>query len=71
MFVEVYQPKKIDLQKPHDQDEIYVVIGGTGQFFNNGQCRTFSPGDLIFVPAGVAHRFEDFTDDFATWVIFY
>ena len=23
------------------------------------------------VPAGVVHRFEDFTDDFATWGMFY
>ena len=26
---------------------------------------------LIFVPAGIEHRFENFTDDFSTWVIFY
>lgn len=71
MYVEVYQPKKVDLQKPHDQDEIYVVISGSGTFLNDGQRRPFAAGDLIFVPAGVVHRFEDFTDDFATWVIFY
>jgi hypothetical protein len=29
------------------------------------------PGELLFVPAGVVHRFEDFSDDFATWVMFY
>lgn len=29
------------------------------------------PGDLLFVPAGVEHRFGPFTDDFATWVLFY
>jgi hypothetical protein len=26
---------------------------------------------VLFVPAGHEHRFEDFTPDFATWVIFY
>ncbi|MFT5765663.1 MAG: mannose-6-phosphate isomerase-like protein (cupin superfamily), partial [Saprospiraceae bacterium] len=31
----------------------------------------FEAGDVLFVPAGVAHRFEKFTEDFATWVIFY
>ncbi len=76
MFIEIYKPNKIDLQKPHDQDEIYVIISGTGVFFNNGDPtgasrRPFRPGDLVFVPAGIEHRFEDFTDDFATWVIFY
>jgi mannose-6-phosphate isomerase-like protein (cupin superfamily) len=71
MYVEVYAPQKIDLQTPHDQDEIYVVISGTGIFFNNGEKINFGPGDLLFVPAGVEHRFEDFSEDFSTWVIFY
>ncbi len=71
MYVEVYRPVKVDLQKPHDQDEIYVVINGSGTFFNNEERRPFAAGDLIFVPAGMEHRFEDFTEDFATWVIFY
>ena len=71
MYVEVYAPQKVDRQTPHDQDEIYVVISGTGTFFNGGQRRPFRPGDLLFVPAGVEHRFEDFSEDFSTWVIFY
>jgi mannose-6-phosphate isomerase-like protein (cupin superfamily) len=71
MYVEVYRPDKIDRQIAHSQDEIYVIISGSGSFFNNGERRPFAEGDLIFVPAGVEHRFEDFTDDFATWVIFY
>jgi hypothetical protein len=29
------------------------------------------PGTLLFVAAGRPHRFEDFTADFATWVLFY
>ncbi|MEO8164540.1 MAG: cupin domain-containing protein, partial [Betaproteobacteria bacterium] len=27
--------------------------------------------DMLFVPAGVPHRFEMFTDDFCVWVMFY
>ncbi len=71
MYVEIYEPKKVDLQTPHDQDEIYVVISGNGIFYNNGERRPFQAGDLLFVPAGIEHRFEDFSDDFKTWVIFY
>ena len=29
------------------------------------------PGDLLFVPARVPHRFDNFTDDLVVWVIFY
>jgi mannose-6-phosphate isomerase-like protein (cupin superfamily) len=31
----------------------------------------FGPGDLLFVRAGVEHRFEEFSDDLAVWVSFY
>mgnify|MGYP000542093037 CR=1 FL=1 len=71
MYVEVYQPNKVDLQQPHEQDEIYVIIAGTGTFLNDGKRTDFGPGDLLFVAAGKEHRFEDFSDDFSTWVIFY
>lgn len=71
LSVEIYKPLKVDLQKPHARDEVYVVISGSGNFFCAGECSPFGPGDLLFVPAGVEHRFEDFTEDFSTWVIFY
>lgn len=67
----VYAPRGHDPQEPHDRDEIYVVISGTGTFLNGPERKRFKPGDLMFVPAGTVHRFEDFSGDFATWVIFY
>lgn len=69
--VEVYRPDGADHQQPHDRDEIYVVISGSGIFFSDGKRMPFAPCDFLFVPAGIAHRFEDFTDDFSTWVFFY
>jgi len=69
--VEIYKPVGHDPQQPHWSDEVYVVISGTGFFRNADERHPFKPGDLMFVPAGVEHRFEDFTDDFATWVIFF
>lgn len=69
--LEIYAPRGRDPQEPHDRDEIYVVVSGTGTFLNGRRRHRFKPGDLLFVPAGTVHRFEDFSDDFATWVIFY
>jgi len=69
--VEVYRPQKVDTQQPHTRDEVYIVISGSGEFLNNGKRSDFGPGDFLFVPAGAVHRFENFTDDFATWVLFY
>ncbi|HWD87385.1 MAG TPA: cupin domain-containing protein [Mucilaginibacter sp.] len=71
MSVEIYRPQKIDPQTPHGQDELYMVISGRGEFLNDGKRSSFAPGDVLFVPAGVEHRFENFSDDFVTWVIFY
>ena len=71
LSVEVYRPVGRDLQAPHARDEVYVVIAGRGTFACGGERTTFDAGTLLFVPAGVEHRFEDFTDDFSTWVLFY
>jgi len=56
---------------PHDQDEVYVIIRGRGVFLHDGKRDPFGPGDLLFVAAGTDHRFEDFTEDLAVWVVFY
>ncbi len=66
-----YAPRGNDPQKPHDRDEIYMVLAGRGSFLCSGQRSEFGPGDVLFAPAGAEHRFEDFSDDFATWVVFY
>jgi mannose-6-phosphate isomerase-like protein (cupin superfamily) len=71
LMVEIYKPVEQDLQTPHDRDEIYVIISGTGIFFVDGERFPFKQGDFLFVPALMEHRFESFTTDFATWVFFY
>lgn len=71
MSVEIYAPQSHDAQTPHRQDELYVVIAGSGTFVNGDARHPFAPGDVLFVPAGVTHRFAEFSDDFQTWVIFY
>lgn len=71
LSVEIYRPRGRDLQTPHTRDELYVVISGHGEFVDGGQRQPFEPGQVLFVPAGREHRFENFSDDFATWVFFY
>ncbi len=66
-----YKPVGEDPQKPHDQDEIYIVQSGSGVFLLDGERKPFETGEALFVPAGVEHRFDEFTDDFAAWVVFY
>jgi len=66
-----YAPRGVDDQAPHDRDEAYVVISGAGWFVNGADRHRFSPGDLLFVPRGVVHRFEEFSTDLALWVLFW
>ena len=72
LTVELYAPRGIDPQTPHARDEIYVIASGTGTFRHaQDEDAKFGPGDVLFVAAGVEHRFKDFSDDFAAWVFFY
>jgi mannose-6-phosphate isomerase-like protein (cupin superfamily) len=71
MTLRYYAPRGSDPQSPHVQDEVYVVASGRGWFVHGEQRHPFEPGDVLFVPAHAVHRFEDFSDDFGTWVIFY
>jgi mannose-6-phosphate isomerase-like protein (cupin superfamily) len=71
LVVEIYAPRGLDPQQPHTRDEVYVVAAGSGEFVNGPARDRFVPGDLLFVPAGVEHRFENFTEDLVVWVIFY
>lgn len=66
-----YRPAETDPQEPHEQDEVYVVQSGRGVFVLGDDRRPFEPGEALFVPAGEVHRFEDFSEDFGAWVIFY
>ncbi len=81
-----FAPKREDSQTPHDRDELYIIVSGTGVFMRaveslpfddtslpiQGEERVrFNPGDALFVAAGTVHRFEEFSEDFATWVVFY
>jgi mannose-6-phosphate isomerase-like protein (cupin superfamily) len=71
MSVELYAPIGTDPQTPHAQDELYFVHSGSGVFVIDDARHPFVAGDCFFVPAGIAHRFEQFTDDFSTWVVFW
>jgi mannose-6-phosphate isomerase-like protein (cupin superfamily) len=71
LTVKLYAPRGTDPQTPHTRDEAYVVVSGSGTFVHGERRDPFGPGDFLFAPAGLAHRFENFTDDLAVWVLFY
>jgi mannose-6-phosphate isomerase-like protein (cupin superfamily) len=58
-----------DTQKPHEDDEVYVVLEGRGTLEVEGQVFHVSEGDALFVEAGADHRFTGY-ESLAVLVIF-
>lgn len=71
MLLKLFAPRGHDPQTPHTRDELYFVACGAGWFVNGERRHRFETGDVLFVAAGVPHRFEDFSDDLCVWVVFY
>ena len=66
----VLEVDAIDGQSPHTEDEVYVVLEGRSRFTADDQTRDVSPGDVIFVAAGVPHRFHDVIEELRLIVVF-
>ncbi len=71
MSVILYHPHVKDLQTTHEQDELYIVMSGTAELTIEGIVNPCKPGDVLFVAARKNHRFENFSEDFITWAIFW
>jgi mannose-6-phosphate isomerase-like protein (cupin superfamily) len=71
LLVEIVAPPSRIPLPPHTQDEAYIVVQGSGELLNDGVRSRIGPGDFLFVPAGIEHHFENFTDDLVIWAIFY
>jgi mannose-6-phosphate isomerase-like protein (cupin superfamily) len=52
-----------DTQQPHTEDEVYVVMAGRGRIRVAGEERPVRPGSVVYVAAGVEHRFRDVEED--------
>jgi quercetin dioxygenase-like cupin family protein len=61
---------QLDEQKPHAEDEVYLVISGKASFRSGGQEQAVVPGSLIFVERTVEHRFVDISEDLTVLVFF-
>jgi len=58
-----------DRQQPHEDDEIYVVLNGSGVLEVEGEQVTVREGTAVFVEAGADHRFTAY-EHLAVLVIF-
>jgi mannose-6-phosphate isomerase-like protein (cupin superfamily) len=59
-----------DPQQPHTEDEVYYVVRGRGAIRVGDEDRAVGAGSVVFVAAGVEHRFHSIEEDLAIVVFF-
>ncbi|MGK5641555.1 cupin domain-containing protein [Streptomyces sp. URMC 126] len=60
----------VDPQGPHAQDEVYVVVSGRASITVGDETTEVGRGSVVYVPAGVAHRFHHISEDLRVLVVF-
>lgn len=66
-----FAPRKTDYQTFHDEDEFYFIARGEDELVIENERVECETGDAFFVPAKKEHNFENFSEGFATWAIFF
>jgi len=59
-----------DPQSPHKEDELYYVVRGKARMKAGLEDRSVAEGSVIFVAAGVEHRFYDINEELMVLVFF-
>jgi mannose-6-phosphate isomerase-like protein (cupin superfamily) len=59
-----------DPQKPHREDEVYVVLSGRAQLRVAGSDQPVQRGSVVYVAAGADHRFHSICEDLTALVLF-
>ena len=66
----VLGPGESDRQQPHSEDEVYYVGAGRARVTVGDEVREVREGSIVFVAAGVPHRFHDITAELRLLVVF-
>ena len=59
-----------DMQAPHDEDEVYVVLSGAATMRLGDEERRVGPGSLLYVGATTEHSFFHIEEDMTLLVMF-
>lgn len=72
LSVGVYSLPKdgVDPQKPHTEDEVYVVLHGKATIHVGAEDRPVEAGSVVFVAATVEHHFHTINEDLTVLVFF-
>lgn len=59
-----------DTQQPHQQDEVYFVVSGRASVTVGEETEAVARGSVVYVPAGVPHKFHHISEDLRVMVVF-
>ena len=59
-----------DSQESHQRDELYVILSGSATLEVDGTEQAVTPGSIVFVRAGVQHRFTAIASALRVLVVF-
>ncbi|WP_030780149.1 cupin domain-containing protein [Streptomyces sp. NRRL S-920] len=59
-----------DPQQPHGQDEVYMVVSGRASITVGMETTSVARGSVVYVPAGVPHKFHHISEDLRVLVVF-
>jgi mannose-6-phosphate isomerase-like protein (cupin superfamily) len=66
----VLRPGEKDTQGPHSADELYYVIQGSAMMELGKSSKSVGEGSIVFVPAGMKHRFYGNREDLVVLYMF-
>jgi mannose-6-phosphate isomerase-like protein (cupin superfamily) len=66
----VLRPGEKDTQEPHSADELYYVIQGSAMMELDKTIKSVNEGSIVFVPAGMQHRFYGNSEDLVVLYVF-
>ena len=66
-----FAPRGTDYQTSHKEDEFYFIARGSAKLVIGNDKFDCAAGDVFFVERNIQHHFEEISNDFATWAIFF
>jgi mannose-6-phosphate isomerase-like protein (cupin superfamily) len=59
-----------DLQSPHLEDEVYLVLEGRARLKTADAVHDIGPGNVLFIEANLRHAFVDIREDLTLLALF-
>jgi len=59
-----------DMQTPHDEDEVYLVLEGKAQMKTGDELQEVKPGTVLYIRASETHSFFEIEEDMTLMVFF-